>query len=69
MAGMLRTMKLLVVAVTLAAGGLAFWRWRETAKPTWISIGGLEGFIDSAGYFVETVRPANSLVAPAAHVN
>ncbi len=67
MAGVLLTLKLLMTAAILGAGGMAFWRWRETAKQTWISIGSLDGFIDSAGYFVETVRPVNSLAAQTAH--
>ncbi len=68
MARALQTMKLLTVAVVLAAGSLAFWRWRETAKRTWVSIGSPDGFIDSAGYFVETVRPAGGLVPRMVHL-
>ncbi len=64
MAGMLRTMKLLMVAVVLAVGGLAFWRWREKARQTWISIGSLDGIIDSAGYLVQATRPVNRPVTP-----
>jgi hypothetical protein len=67
MAGMLRTMKLLTMAVVLAAGGLAFWRWREKATQTWISIGSLDGIIESAGYLVENARPVNRPVTPMPH--
>ena len=68
MVGMIRTMKLLVVAVVVAAGGLAFWRLREKTKQAWISIGSLDGIIESAGYLVETARPVSRPVTPMMHL-
>jgi hypothetical protein len=64
----LQMLKLLAVGVVLVAGGLAFWRWRETANRAWVFLGGLDGIMDSADRFVETARPVKDLVTQAAHL-
>jgi hypothetical protein len=66
--GMLRTLKLAVILVALAAGGLAVWRRREAVKSTWDSLGGAEGIKDTADRLIKTAGPVKDLVDQLTHL-
>jgi hypothetical protein len=68
MAGVVRMAKFFMVVVVLAAGALAFWRWREPARRTWDSFGGLDEIMDSADRLMETAKPVKDLMTQVARL-